>query len=202
MGRAGVADSPHAPPELENVNAVDQRRVVLQLVVVLMINDGALAVAPGRERSQNIYRRRCRHRQLAVALAKILEARLVDDFCAENLGITNLQRVFRGLRVVGLRRKVELPDSVVVLSVAEILVARRQRVVLADLVVETGAEICACPRIGNRLGKGNGVIDVVGVKGDGVDGARSLMFRRSILKKKEAFLLRGPPRFPLYWVES
>ena len=97
-------------------------------------------------------------RKLAVALAQILEARFIDDLGSEDLSIANLHGMFRGLRVVGLRCKVELPDAVVVLRVAEILVARSKRVVLADLVVETRAEIGAVSRVGYRIGKGNGAV--------------------------------------------
>ena len=132
--------------------------------------------------------------QLAVALAKILEARLVDDFRAEDLGVTNLQGVFRGLRVVGLRRKVKLPDAVVVLRVAEILVARRQRVVLADLVVETRAEVGARPRIGNRIGKGNGAIDVVGIEDDGIDGGEIVDIPPLDIKEKRSLLAHAGHR--------
>ena len=103
---------------------------------------------------------------------QILEAGLIDDFGPEDLGIANLHGVFRGLRIVGLRCKIELPDSVVVLRVAEILVARRQRVVLADLVVQTRAEVGAVSRVGNRIGKGNGATDVGGIEDQGIDGRK------------------------------
>jgi hypothetical protein len=66
---------------------VDHRRVVLQFVVVLVIDDNALAVAAGGECSQNIDSRSCGHRELAVALTKILEVGLIDEFRAEDLGV-------------------------------------------------------------------------------------------------------------------
>src|SRR5450755_118508 len=118
-----------------------------------MADDRALAVAAGGECAQDVYRRGCSDGKLAVAVAKILEARLIHDFRAENLGVADLQGVFGGFRVVGLGRKVELADSVVVLSIAKILVARRKRVVLADLVIETRAKVGAGPWIRNRVGK-------------------------------------------------
>ena len=157
---------------------------------------------PAGERSQHVDRRRRGHRQLAVAFTKILEVGLVDDFRAEDLGVADLHSVFRGFRVVGLGREVELPDSIVVLSVAEILVARGQRVVLADLVVETRTEVGAGPRVGHGIGKGNVLLLSLGSRMTALTAARSLIFRRSKLKKKEAFLPSGPPMFPLYCVES
>src|SRR4029077_10222368 len=110
------------------------------------------------------------------------------DLRAEDLGITNLDRVFRGLRVVGLGCKVELPDTAVVLSVAEILVARRERVVLSDLVVEARAEVGAVARVGDYISKRDGGIDVGGIEDDGVNGSKIVDIPSLEIEEKRGLL--------------
>ena len=47
LRKAGVTHRSHPPSEFEDVSAVHHRGVVLQFVVVLVFDDGALAVAAG-----------------------------------------------------------------------------------------------------------------------------------------------------------
>ena len=157
LRKTGVANRSQTSSKLENVIAMNQRRVILQFVVVLVIDNRALAIAAGGERSQDVHARESCPRATGCRAREDTGSASHSRFRAEDLGVADLKRVFVGLRVVGLRRKVELPDAVIVLTIAEILVARGQRVVLADLVIEPRTEVGAGTRIRNRVGKGNGV---------------------------------------------
>ena len=175
---------------LNGVSCAESRDEKMKVPLKPGPNDRAPAVAAAGEGPQNVDRRCGRDWKLAIALAQILEAGLVDDFGPEDLGIANLHGVFRGLRIVGLRFKIELSDSVVVLRVAEILVARRQRVVLADLVVQTRAGVGAVSRVRYRIGKGNGATNVGGIEDQGIDGRKVIDIPPLEIKKEGSFLAK------------
>ena len=82
-GAVGVANAAQPRSKLDGVIAVDDGSVVLQLVVVLVVENVALVVAPAVERSQDIERGLGVQRELIVEFAQVLEAGFVDDLCAE-----------------------------------------------------------------------------------------------------------------------
>src|SRR4029077_19138596 len=128
--------------------------------MVLMIGAGAAAAASAVECARDVDRGLDTQRALTAGLAEVLEASLVDDPGAENLRVADLQRVLGGLRVVGLGAQAEAPDAIVRLRVAEVLVARGERVVLGELIVEARAYIGAPTWGGNGSGgqyKGDGI---------------------------------------------
>src|SRR5579863_1224714 len=118
-----------------------------------MIENVALVVASAAKRSQNIECRLSVQRILIVDLTQILEACFVHDLRAKNLRIADLQRVLGGFRVIALRRQVERADALVILSVVEVLVTRRESVVLTELIINSGSDVGAMSKVRDRLDK-------------------------------------------------
>jgi hypothetical protein len=151
----GVANAAQPHPKLYGVIAVDDGSVILQFVVVLVVENDALAVAPATERSQDIESRLGVQRELIVELAQVLEAGFVHNLCANDLGIADLQRVLGRAGIVTLRSQGGLADAVVILNVAIELIARGQSVVLGNRIVDPRRDVGPMPGEGHRLDDGH-----------------------------------------------
>ena len=109
--------------------AVNDGGVILQLVVVFGVRAISDLIPSARERPQHRYGRlevglrtwipwgKYIQKRLIAAVVEILEAGLVHNIRAQDLGVADLQCVFGGGRVVSLRRKRKLSNSLVVLAV-------------------------------------------------------------------------------------
>ena len=117
--------------------------------MILMIEDSSLAVAASTESPQNIERRLGIQSVLIVDLTQVLKARFIHDLRAKDLRVADLQSVLGRFRVVTLRGKVEGADTVIVFRVSVVLVASRQRIVLAQLIINSRGDVSAVPQIGN-----------------------------------------------------
>ncbi len=82
---------------------------------------------------------------------EVLEAKLVQGLGAEDLRVTHLQSMFQTVSVDALRGKIEESDSTVMGIVVKELVANRQDVVGAQLVVKAGTKIGQRPGTCHRL---------------------------------------------------
>src|SRR5438270_8349799 len=120
-----------------------------------MIVEGALIVASAAESAADVDGGIGAERVLAVVLAKVLEASLVDYFRSKNLSVADLNGMFDGVLVISLRSKIELSDTAIVLTVTKILVACGQGVVPGEGPIETGSNVGSAAGIGNGLNKGN-----------------------------------------------
>src|SRR4051812_28309152 len=96
---------------------MEQRCVILELIVILVIGNRALIVTTAPKRSAHVDRRIGADRVLNVPLAQVLKTRLVDDLRSVDLGIADLECVLVGGFVVALGWKRELADSVVSLRI-------------------------------------------------------------------------------------
>ena len=94
-------------------------------------------------------------RRLIVVRADVLEARFVDAFCVEHLRIADLQGVLEIRNIVSLGLESKLRYSAIGLLLPVEHVADGQRVVMAELKVETRADVEARLRIGDS----GGVVD-------------------------------------------
>ena len=100
--------------------------VVLQLVVVLHVGAISHLIPSACERSEYGYSWLEILRRLIVVLTEILEAGFVHNIRAQDLGVADLQGVLGGVRVVSLRRKRKLSDSLVVFGIPVELIADGQ----------------------------------------------------------------------------
>jgi hypothetical protein len=124
--------------------------------------------------------------KLVVQLAQVLKARLIYDLRANNLGVADLQSVFSRIGIVALRSQGELTDALVVFDIAVKLIADGQGVIFAERIVKT-----------------RGVsAKVLGSRVRAFTSLRSWIFRRWASRKKDAFLLSGPPTLAVNRVES
>ena len=74
----------------------------MELVVILIIDVVSLIASAVGEFAANRHGGQNALWGLVIALFEILEARLVDDFCSQNLGVGNLQGLFGLVHVVAL----------------------------------------------------------------------------------------------------
>src|SRR5262249_41746163 len=123
----------------------------LDLVVVLVIDNRALVIASATECPTNIDRRVRIECILAVALAQVLKMRFIDDLRSINLGVADLEGILSGDLVISLGWQVELPHTIVVLSITKVLIAGSQRIVLRDCIIKARTDIRAMTRIRKRL---------------------------------------------------
>src|SRR5208337_2882467 len=79
--------------------------------------------------------------RLGVTVVKVLEAGLVHRPLTEYVRIAHLERMLRAVGVVGLRRERKLPDPSVGFIVLPELVAHRQDILRAELIIEPGTEV-------------------------------------------------------------
>ena len=143
--------SPHAAAELDDVTAVDQRRVILNLVAVLQIVLIARTRTPSYKVAGHIHGRIAINRVLEGIVAVVLKSRLVDDLGTNHLCVADLHGLLRALGVVALGRKNQHSNSVVGFGIAIILVARGECIVGRQCPVDSRAEIGPLVRVGNRL---------------------------------------------------
>ncbi len=87
---------------------------------------------------------------LRFTVSNVLQPGLVDDLVAQHLRVADLDRVFRFVVVIALRRKRELTGAAVLLAVVEVLVSQRERVSLPELKIESRAQVGPGARIGHR----------------------------------------------------
>ncbi len=142
-------------------------QVVLELVVVLVVAIDADVASAAGERSLDRQRRIDGDRRLVVAVADVLEARLVQQFGAVGLRIAELQNLLGVGAVVALRSQLELPTAGMGGSGALQLVAQGERLHLAPLQVEARREIERACGARYRLGERHGVVR--GIQHDCVD---------------------------------
>ena len=91
-----------------------------------MVVDGLLAIAAEGLVALHLHLRRYRAGRLGRAVEKDLEVGLRDHPRPKNLRVAQLNLVLARGRVVGLRGKLKLADTLVVLYVALVLVAQAE----------------------------------------------------------------------------
>src|SRR5208282_39130 len=142
-----------ARAEFYGLRLEDDLGVILKLVVVGGLADGACRTPASGEGSGDDHRGKHALGRLGERIVEELEARFVDDLGAENLRIADLQGVLLVQRVVGLRGQGEtIGQSVVRQVIAKILVADAERIVGRDLEIKPGGDIDA------RFRKGYGAV--------------------------------------------
>ena len=92
----------HPCAKFQGVITLDHRGVILELIVILVTDDGPLIVASTSKRASDVDCRISVDRVLAVVLSQVLKSCLVHDLGADHLGITDLKGVFRGNVVISL----------------------------------------------------------------------------------------------------
>src|SRR5208337_4497672 len=135
--------------------------------------------------------RECRVlRRLVVTVVKVLEAGLVDDPLAEYLRIAHLDGVFRAVGAVGLRKERKLPDSVVGIIVLPELVAHRQDILRAELVVEPGTEVH--PHLGMEHGLAEwNLLSQIGTENEGAHDVHVVNIPAKYTEEKRCLLIDG-----------
>src|SRR5689334_19428834 len=133
------------------------RSVILQFVMVLIVDDRSLAVPPAGESARHTDGRQAVLSVLIIAVANVLEARLVNNFRVENLRVTYLQGLLGVFDIVTRRRQRKLPNAAIGFCLPVKLVARRQRIVLAELVINSRAKIGPDTRIRDGLAQRYGI---------------------------------------------
>ena len=73
---------------------MNHRSVVLEFIVILVTDDGALVVASAAKRATNVDRGISADRVLAIVLAQELKAGLIHDLATDHLGVADLHGVF------------------------------------------------------------------------------------------------------------
>src|ERR1019366_6094926 len=99
-----VMRGPYAAAELDDVVAVNQRRVVLYFVIVLQIILAARPRATAHKAAGHTHSRVRIRWGLEGVIAVVLKPRLVDDFGANHLRVADLDGVLRALGVIALGR--------------------------------------------------------------------------------------------------
>src|SRR5204863_176064 len=139
-GEVAEADAAQARAELYGVQAFGERRRVRHLPARVRVERVADGRAAPRECVEHVDRCRVAERGLVRVVVYELEARLVDGLLVEHGGLCELERVPLRLLVEGAFGERELRDAEVSLVNSEVIVARDERVVLVDGVVNARAE--------------------------------------------------------------
>ena len=119
--------------------------------MVEMIADGLFGVTAKGLIALHLHLRSRFFRGLRRAVEKNLQVGFRNDAGAVHQGVADLNGVFAGGRVVGLRGKVEAGHTLIVLHVALVLVAQGKGVLLPQLQVEARAYIGAALRRKQRV---------------------------------------------------
>ncbi len=90
-----------------------------------------------------------------------------------------------------------MTDPVVVVGVAKVLVARRKRIVPAELVVETRTEVGSRAWIGDCVRKRNRGAAITGIEGDGVDGGEIVDIPPLEVEEKRCFFAQRATKVPV-----
>src|SRR5262249_22986844 len=144
-----------ADTELDEVLSVVQRGVILNLVTVERVPNGALIAAAAGEGTLNGNGRSQSVRGLVVNVTDELKAGLVDEVGTNDLRIADLQSVLRLVLAITVFRQTEGTYTFVVVSIAEILIAGRQRIARRELKIEAGTHVEAAARIGHPVAERN-----------------------------------------------
>src|ERR1019366_7078414 len=150
-GHIDFVNCPQAPTEFQELLTQRHRRVILQFVVILVVGLRSRTAASTCETPKNIDAYGRAKRCLPAVVAQVLEASLIDGLRSQDLRIADLHRVFGGCGVVASFRQYGRTDTGVLLSVTVKLVAGGERIVRADLVVDTRTDVGAGTRVGNAL---------------------------------------------------
>ena len=116
--------------------------------MILTVADGSLVIAAAGEAALHCNRRVGTLGHLTVAIAHVLEARLVHDSGAQNLRVADLHRVLMIEHFICLALQSELRDAVVGLLLPVKHVTDAQSIVGPQLEVEARTDVQ--PRLGVR----------------------------------------------------
>src|ERR1041385_484053 len=142
--------------ELDRMQAERQRRVVIQFPAIVRGRRFANLGPAARERVLHIDGRNRIVRCVARNLMRELETRLVDCARIENRSLSQTKSLLRAERAILARAKRESAGACRVTAVL-VFIARHQRVVLVDLIIEPRTKLDATVGQGHRLGKRNDV---------------------------------------------
>ena len=126
----------------------------------------------------------------------VFKAGFIHGFPAQYLRVTDLDRMLGECGVVPVTRQRQLANPGVLLRVMYVLIARRESVVCGKLVINPRAlrfvRMCGLGTMVAKSCPGKSLTTLWLIR------PTSLILRRSMVNKKDDFLLRGPPKLLLY----
>ena len=145
----GISRKAQARAEVQRMSSFRRGHVVLEFITVLIVADHAVIVSSTGEGSLHGDCGIAALRNLVVTIARVLKTGLIDQVGAQHLRIAHLDRVLIIERVVSLAFQRRLRNTVVGLLLSIEHVADAERVALAELEVETRADVEARLRVCN-----------------------------------------------------